>query len=376
MASIRRTRHRTFMVMWRELSGKQRSRSFKKRIDAERFKTKIEHDLLVGTYTDPRLGHIPFSEWCRRWNESRLNLKASTRQRDESLLSHHVLPRFGETSLASIRPSDIRAWVADLSTHLSPATTRKCYSLLAAALTQAVDDGLLTRSPCRGIALPRLERSEHVYLTKEQIDLLAGTVPERYRCLILTAAYTGLRWGEVTALRPGDLELLRRRIVVRRNVTRDRGRLLVSTPKTRSSNRSVSIPPSLVSALAEHLARFGSSSDLVFSSPEGDLLRPSNFRRRVLAPAAYAIGLDGLTFHDFRHTHVALLVALGEHPKAIQQRLGHASIRTTLDTYGHLFDGLDDGTADRLEELILGPPVDHSLTLVAPTGLRASGSDG
>jgi integrase len=112
----------------------------------------------------------------------------------------------------------------------------------------------------------------------------------------------------------------------------------------------VSLPGFLCDALAEHIARYPAASGFVFTSAEGGLIRWTNFRRRVWQPAVAASVGEPCRFHDLRHSHAALLIAQGEHPKVIQGRLGHASIGTTLDTYGHLFEGLDEAAADRLED--------------------------
>lgn len=104
--------------------------------------------------------------------------------------------------------------------------------------------------------------------------------------------------------------------------------------------------------LAHHLEDHG--DDYVFTSPDGQPLRRNNFRRRVWLPAVKAADLDGLRFHDLRHSHAAMLISAGEHPKLISTRLGHATIRTTLDTYGHLFPGLDEAAADRLDQAFVG----------------------
>ena len=116
------------------------------------------------------------------------------------------------------------------------------------------------------------------------------------------------------------------------------------------------VPSFLVEVLARHLAVHAGGSALVFSAPNGGPIRRSNFRRRVWLPAVEASVGQPCTFHDLRHSHAALLVAQGEHPKVIQERLGHASIKTTLDTYGHLLEGLDEAAADRLEVTYFANP--------------------
>jgi integrase len=171
------------------------------RVDADQWKTKIEHDLLAGTYSDPQLGRTLFRDWCDQWLRAQIGIKPPTRNLYQSLLRNHVLPTFGNRPLVSILPQDLRQWVGEIADRLSPVTTRKCYTLLSACLNASVDDGLIPKSPCRGVDLLRIDKPEQHYLTPEQIDALAGTVPDPYRALVLTAAYTGLRWGELAALR-------------------------------------------------------------------------------------------------------------------------------------------------------------------------------
>ena len=188
-----------------------------------------------------------------------------------------------------------------------------------------------------------------------------AAVDQRYRCLVLTAAYTGLRFGEAAGLEVGALDLLRRRLTVTQTLSYVNGLLTVGSPKTPAARRTITLPGFLAEELGAHLGRYRSdSSDFVFTSSEGTPLRRRNFRRRDWLPAVRAsVGLP-MRFHDLRHSHVALLIQSGEHPKTIAARLGHASVRTSLDTYGHLFDGLDEAAADRLDALRSGASVSDS----------------
>ncbi len=123
----------------------------------------------------------------------------------------------------------------------------------------------------------------------------------------------------------------------------------------------MTLPGSLVEVIAAHFAAHPPAAGLVFTSTEGQPIRFTNFRRRIWRPGLEAAGLDpSVRFHDLRHSHAAMLIAAGEHPKVIQARLGHASIRTTLDTYGHLFDGLDEAAADRLDAVFLAASASDS----------------
>jgi integrase len=253
--------------------------------------------------------------------------------------------------IGSIQPIHVAQWVADLDARgYAPATVRKAYQLLAAALDAAVESGLIGRSPCRGVKLPRIETSAEIrFLDAAEISLLAGTIDSRYSAMVLAAAYTGLRFSELRALRVDRFDALRRTIRVVASVVESRGQFYFEEPKSEASRRTVRVPPFLVEVLAAHLATHSDGSGLIFSAPSGGPIRRSNFRRRIWLPAVEASVGRPCTFHDLRHSHAALLIAQGEHPKVIQERLGHASIKTTLDTYGHLLEGLDEAAADRLE---------------------------
>jgi integrase len=153
----------------------------------------------------------------------------------------------------------------------------------------------------------------------------------------------------LAGLRVEQLDLGRARLTVNQAASWVRGRLTFGPPKTRASRRTVTLPAFLVDGLRQHLSAYGWAGGLVFTSPESRPLHWTYSRRRHWKPAVEASVGEPCRFHDLRHTHAALLIAAGEHSKVIQQRLGHASIRTTLDVYGHLFDGLDEDATDRLD---------------------------
>ena len=185
-----------------------------------------------------------------------------------------------------------------------------------------------------------MDTTEMRFLDHDEVDALAGVIVAKYRALVLTAAYTGLRFAELAGLRAKRLDLDERRLTVAETLVEVRGRQLFKGPKTAASRRTVVLPGSLVDVLAAHLGEWPAVGDgLVFTSNGGGLLRRTNFRRREWIPAVAATVGEPMRFHDLRHTQAAWLIAQGEHPKTIQTRLGHASISTTLDTYGHLMTG-------------------------------------
>lgn len=365
MASIRRhPKSGRWQVRYRDTSGRQRSKTYLKKADADKFASVVEADKLRGTWADPRLAKTPFAEWWEQHTAAKVHLKPATLARTESIGRNHLLPTFGSMQLGAITKQTIRTWVSGLvSRSYAPGTIRKAYQLLSSALEAAVDEGLLPHSPARGISLPRGERKEMRFLSTEEVARLADAIDPRYQAMVYTAAYTGLRLGELTGLAVEHVEFLNRRLRVMRSLSEVKGKLSFTDTKTSGSRRTIQLPAFLVDILAAHIAEYPDPSGLVFTSPEGGPIRQTNFRRRHWTPAVRASVGEPCRFHDLRHTHAALLIRQGEHPKVIQSRLGHSSITTTLDTYGHLFDGLDEAAADRLDQVFADSHVDTMWTL-------------
>jgi integrase len=283
---------------------------------------------------------------------SRIHLAPATQARDESYLRSLILPYLADHQLGFVSPGDLQQWVSQLTAAgYAPATIAKAYQLVSIVFDNAVDLDLITRSPARNVKIPKVDRAEMRFLDGAQVASLAEAAGPRHRTLVLAAAYTGLRWGEITGLRIQRLDLLRRTLTVSEAASEVRGEVTWKEPKTQASRRSVVLPRFLCDELSAHLAEYPVGVNaLVFTAPKGGPLRRTNFRRRIWIPATRDMGLEGVRFHDLRHTHAAMLIAQGEHPKVIQSRLGHASISTTLDRYGHLFEGLDEAAADRLDD--------------------------
>ena len=351
MAHIQR-RNGRWQARYRDPSGSERTKTFDRKVDAERFLATVEADKVRGAWIDPRLGRITFGEWALHVEATRTNRRTSTRVRDESLLRNHVLPTFADLRLTATQPRHLREWITELERKsLAPTTIHKAYQIVSRVFEVATTDGRIGQSPCRGVTLPANRSAERRYLTADEVNELATTVDPRFNALVLTAAYTGARFGELAALRVKQFDPLRRAMRIEETLTEIRGHLEFGPTKTRASRRKLTVPRFLVEEIVVHMKAFPDPSQLVFTSPEGGPLRRTNFRRRFWLPAVEASVGAPCTFHDLRHTHAALLIAEGAHPKVIQERLGHGSIRVTLDTYGHLFDGLDEAAADALNDL-------------------------
>ena len=306
-----------------------------------------------GAYADPALGRSTFAEWVPRWEATRVHLRPSSRAAAASLMRNHVDPFFGSRALSRVQVNEVEAFVSHLvAKGLAPATIRQAYLVARGVFDLAVRSKALASSPCQGVKLPRIERPELRVVSPAEIEDLVAAIAPRYRAMVLVGGYAGLRWGEAAALKDRQVNLLKRSLTVAKTLSDVAGVVTFTEPKTKASRRRIAIPRRLANGLAQHLEAFPPSNGLLFSSPAGGPLRRTNFRRRQWLPAVAAAGLENVRFHDLRHSHAALLIAQGEHPKVIQSRLGHASITTTLDTYGHLFEGLDEDAADRLDAAI------------------------
>jgi integrase len=267
-------------------------------------------------------------------------------------------PPFGELPLAAIDYLTVTAWVASLTANgKAPATVVKAYQVVNKAMRAAVSAKMLPANPCHGVPLPRIETEEMRFLTPTELARLAECIDPRFRALVLVAAAAGLRLGELTGLRRHRVSLSPQRssLTVATIITEVDGTLIEGPPKTRASRRTVSLPNGVAAELAHHLKVYAEPAPkgLVFPAASGGPLRASNFRHRIWRPAVTAAQLPEPhpTPHDLRHTAVALWIEAGASPKAIASRAGHTSVKTVLDTYGHLLPEADERLRDRLDTL-------------------------
>ncbi|MGH7540185.1 MAG: tyrosine-type recombinase/integrase [Gemmatimonadota bacterium] len=309
----------------------------------------------AGGYVDPRAGRITLSDWHARWSSGR-GVRSSTAAAERSWWSRWIEPELGDRALSSITPLELDAWLARIrAAGAGESTVEHSFGLVRKMLRAATRAEVIVRNPADGLSVRTPEPAPQRILERDEIDALAIAIDPRFRALVRTLALTGLRIGEAGALRVERLDMLGRRLRVEETLAEVAGHVTFGPPKTTAGRRTIALPRFVVDEIAEHLARFRADAgrrDLVFTMPNGGPLRPGLFRRRFWAPAVVAAELEPPTPtpHDLRHSHAAMLVAAGAHPKAIQVRLGHAAIGTTLDTYGHLFPGLDDELAARLDE--------------------------
>jgi len=362
-----RTGETTYMVRWRTPEGSHRKQGgFKKRPEAKRFLIGKENEVATGDYIDASRGSMTFEKWWKDYRAS-VHKRPTTWARDESVTERWFLPALGRKRLSAVTPADVRAVIDTMSEKLSPTTVRTDYGVLRAIFAAAVEAELIRRSPCRGVKLPPERRAQPRFLSLAEIHRLADAIGDDHRALVYVAAIVGLRWSECAGLRVRSCDFLRRTISVVETVAEVGGVTMDADVKSHASRRTVTVPKSVMDMLAEHLARRGrpGPDELVWVAPEGGPLRAGNFRTRTWQPACVTAGFGtfiedkagrkhygGLTFHGLRHSAAGLLIELGTHPRVMQQRLGHASIRTTLDVYGSVLPDVDERATQGLTELL------------------------
>jgi integrase len=355
MASIRKWKG-SWQARYRDPAGQQRSRSFARKAEAERFLAQVEVDKARGQWIDPRLGRVTFAEWTEEYLAASTHKRPTTLARDVAVLRRHLLPALGGRQMGAISPREVQAAVARMAETLAPKTVETNYGVLRAVFSAAVDADVIGRSPCRGVRLPERRPATKPMATAEDVLRLADEVPAEYRMAVLLGAL-GLRFAEVVGLRVGAVDFLRRTITVRATINEVEGRFVEGDGKTMASARTIALPNSLVDELAAHLARTGRTGpdELVLQAPGGGPLGAANFRTRVYGPALARAGLpEGLTFHRLRHSAGFHMREVGAPLEAIQRRLGHRSIRTTADVYGSLPPSVDRAVAAGLDDLFTG----------------------
>ncbi|WP_440711157.1 tyrosine-type recombinase/integrase [Herbiconiux sp. YIM B11900] len=354
---------RRYRVRYRKPDHSQASkRGFRTKRDAELYLAEKEISKARGEFIDTASARVTVGALGVDWLASKANLKPSALEPLRINWRLYVEPQWGARAVSSIRHSEVQKWVTQLSagtattTHTKPgprsaSTVIRTYGILAAILDVAVKDRRIATNTARGVDLPRKTRRAHPYLTHGQVEGLAASA-RQHGTLVRFLAYTGLRWGEATALRVSDLEMLRRRANVRENAVLVSGRIHLGTPKSHEA-RSVPFPAFLAPELAA-LCEGRRRDQLVFGDGHNHMLRPSNrdgwYEAAIVRAQQLDPTLPRITIHDLRHTAASLAVSAGANVKAVQRMLGHASAAMTLDTYADLFEDDLDAVAEALDD--------------------------
>lgn len=365
-----------YVVVFR-VNGKQRKESARTLKEARALKSAREADRDRGEFQAE--SRIPFRQYAEEWidryrGNGRRGLTENTRESYRRELEVHAYPFFDERlgrTISSITPRDVDRWVSWLcdereqGRRYADASVRRALAPVRSCLATARREGLIRSNPVDGAVLPRRDEQQVQdgpeqegarALTRAELVRLLDCVPDQWRLLFRFLLGTGLRWSEMIALRWRDLDLegdhpavhIRRAIVPRLGRKDGESPWRIKPPKSRYGKRSIPLSRPLIRELRAHHAQteWPGADDLVFGATNGEPLRNTNMRRRVLIPAARKAGVPWAGFHALRHTCASLLFAAGRNPKQVQQFLGHHSAAFTLDTYAHL---LDDGVGEGLD---------------------------
>lgn len=323
--------------------------------DAQTLRNKIARDLDRGIYVDDR--NMTLAEFLAMWvDERRPAVRESTWKLQRGLLGKHIVPRLGRVKIKSLRPLQIQQVYTALLSDLSPNSVRHLHVILKQALAVAVQWDMLSNNPADKVKPPAPVGRQISYWTREQVGkFLREAGGYRHYELYLAAILTGLRRGELLGLMWEDVDLEAGKVAIRRSL--GRGGVL-SEPKTRGARRTVAIPSQLSSLLRrmqveqkEMKLLMGPEYDdsgHVFRQPWGSYIIPDRATNHFRELVSRIPGLPRIRFHDLRHTHATLMLQQGEHPKVVSERLGHASITITLDTYSHVIPSLQEQAVDKL----------------------------
>ncbi|MDX1883054.1 site-specific integrase [Mycolicibacterium sp. 120270] len=324
-------------------------------------------DIIKGQWMPPDAEAQPqskltFKTYADGWIKHR-DLKDRTREHYEKLLDDHILPKFGSLPIASITADDVRAWHADLGKHNTPTLRAHCYGLLRTIMGTALSDGRIKVNPCviRGAgSARRVHKIRPASL--DEIAVIVAEMPERYRAMVLLAAWCALRFGELTELRRHDIVITEADgnddaygyVRVERAVVRVDDGFQITTPKSDAGIRDVAIPPHLLPVITDHLARFVEPEHdaLLFPAQQGGHLAPATLYRRYY-PARDAAARPDLRWHDLRHSGAVLAAATGATLAELMARLGHSTPAAAM-RYQHAAQGADRRIAELLSKLATG----------------------
>lgn len=343
------------------------------RRDAERRLAELQHQIDAGGFVKPSkltLGAF-LEQWLRDY--ARPNVGPTTYHSYEHMIRKHLIPALGRIPLSELKPQHLQSYYADKlqdgrldgSGGLSPRTVHHHHVTLHDALQSAVKSGLVARNVADATDAPRFVREEMRTLDDDGLRRFLDAARETpYYTLFYISLFTAVRRSELLALRWDDIDLDMGQMVINRALHRVKRENFFRTPKSAKGRRQVALPPSAALVLRRHrddtdAQRLAlglpeiANGTLVFTRPDGTPMIPDTLTHawRKLARRS---GFHGIRLHDARHTHATLMLKQGIHPKIVQERLGHATIATTLDSYSHVLPGMQEAAAQRFDDVAQG----------------------
>ncbi|MHC0430673.1 tyrosine-type recombinase/integrase [Streptomyces sp. O3] len=369
-----------WQVRWRDHNGQQHKENYERKSDADKRANSIAADMDRGVYIDPQAAKESLASVAERWQAGVIH-KDSTAEYVERIVRLHITPHLGNRSVAAINRSDVQSWVRDRSQVLAPGTLRNVYRYLKAILNVALMDGQIARNPAVGVKLPALPKNEVRVLHPDVVSALVAAAPERFSVMLLVAAATGLRQGELFGLEVEHVDLRNGEVHVRQQaVSPNKGAPYISTPKTHHSVRTVPLAPFAVDAIKAHLKMFPvvpvlmedrtdprkpveRKANLIFTRENGtpwrrgqwshqwaDIVKAANKWLEQMCSEHQVQVPEDATMHDLRDFYASLLIHHGESVKVVQRHMGHAKASVTLDTYAHLWEAAEDTSRDAVTQ--------------------------
>lgn len=349
MANIQKRPNGKWRARYRDQDGREHSRHFDRKVDAQRWIDEVTASVITGRYVDPRSAKKPFKEYAEEWRANQPH-RPSTAKAVEQHLRCYVYPAWEKRSLGAIKPGDVQGWVTSLTStqKLAASTTRTVFNTVNAVFRAAVRDRMIPANPCSGAKLPSVPRKRIVPLAVEEVRTLAERIPGRYKALVLLGAATGLRPGELFGLQLRHTDLLHATVSVEQQIQQTAGHgVYVGPPKTTRSHRTVPLPKMAVDALKAHLHDFpvAGAEGWLFTAPEGGPIVYTHFMDHAWRPACAKAGITkGTGPHALRHHYASLLIKHGESVKTVSERLGHTNAAMTLNIYTHLWPDSEERT--------------------------------
>ncbi len=316
---------------------------------AERKLVELMGEVHNGTYRE--IKKTTFARFADLWLESyaKTKTKPSTLESYQLIINKHLKPVFGGYLLTDITTVMLQRYVANRLDKVKPKTVINEIVPIKKMFKHAVRWGYLKVSPAEYVERPRVEKEEMSILNPKEVGLLLKHVAPKHKAFFLTAILTGMRRGELLGLQWDDIDWNNSQIHVRRSIWK--GKFV--SPKSRASIRKIDMSPNLVMELKKHkLASPTSELDLVFCNSKGKPLDPDSLVKRHFIPTLKRAKIKRVRFHDLRHTNTALRIEENQNIKYIQNQLGHASIQTTLDRYGHLIKNVNTEQAKKLDNIL------------------------
>ncbi len=355
--------------------------------DAQKRLNELLVSLEKGIYTPP--GGLTVGEHLHNWLEGYVKTNCSQRTLDgyQSIIETHLIPALGHVQLKHLHPQAIQAYYGKACEKLSARTVHHQHRVLSQSLRYAVRQGYLGRNPAELVDIPSPRKNTMRTLTPGEVEILFDTAKDNYYYpVVYTAVSTGLRQAELLGLRWRDVDLDMLSISVSQVLYKRRGICQFKEPKTSHSRRRVAMTPKLALFLRgykagrewlyQELGKQLTLDDLVFASVEGKPIDPGVLIH-AFGRMARQVGLEGVRFHDLRHTFASLMLLRGAKPKVISEALGHSSVAFTMDCYSHIIEGMQEDAMALLDEVLpagvngLSQKINASLTPTLPkTGVN------